>query len=166
MNRWLAEQFGQPCRECGFDWGCGVSDALTRVASAPCSFRTLLAGRDGSERHPDLLWSAKAYVFHVADNLGIWAERLAAVLSGGTTTVVSYDENQLAEARGYEQAPVTAALWGVEQAVARWLPSARAALEQRIRLQHPQRGLLTADDVVLGNAHDTAHHIWDMHRCL
>ncbi len=75
------------------------------IARVPVRYAELLADTDGSQRHPDLHWTAGAYVCHVTDNLRIWAERLAGAALGGSQQVPGYDENLLARARAYERVP-------------------------------------------------------------
>ena len=79
MNRWGRENFGDPCRVCGFDWSMPEETARALVAEAPQTFADLIGPSDGRERHPDLEWTAGGYVCHVADSLRVWAERLANV---------------------------------------------------------------------------------------
>lgn len=115
-------------------------------------------------RHPDLEWSAVAYVCHIADNLRIWAERLAGAALGSTTPVSSYDGDLLARARVYDGVPVEGALWSLGRAVADWKAAVLLAAERNVVLQHPERGRQTVEDVALNNAHDAHHHIWDIER--
>ncbi len=99
--------------------------------AAPVDYAELLAGRDGSQRHPALRWSAGAYVCYVVDNLRIWGERLAALAFGAVGPVIPYDENQLAEARGYDAIPIQGALWSLKHAAADWTEALALASEAR-----------------------------------
>src|SRR6185369_3410867 len=72
---WGAALYGQPCRECGFDWSLSADDALHVVGEIADAFEVRLSEATGTERHPDLSWTPTAYVCHVTDNLRIWAER-------------------------------------------------------------------------------------------
>lgn len=139
----------------------GATDA---VAAAPERYAALLIGTDGSQRHPDLRWSAKAYVFHAGDNLRIWSERLAGALAGADRTLAAYDDNLLAVARAYEETPVPSALWSLERAVADWCDLVPTADERGVQLAHPERGALTVADVARSNCHDVIHHEWDILR--
>jgi len=76
MSDWGPSLYGDPCRECGFDWNLSVAEGTRQVAVLPAAFAEALSGASGNERHPDLTWSTSAYVSHVADNLRIWTERL------------------------------------------------------------------------------------------
>ena len=68
---WGPGLYGDPCRECGYDWSIMPEDALALMAAIPARYAALLGNSDGSQRHLDLGWSAGAYVCHVADNLRI-----------------------------------------------------------------------------------------------
>jgi len=83
VENWGAPLYGNPCRQCGFDWSISSDGAVDLIARVPVRYVALLANTDGSQRHPDLDWSAVAYVCHVTDNLRIWAERLAGAALGG-----------------------------------------------------------------------------------
>ena len=164
MANWWLEEFGDPCRTCGYDWQTPVETALETVANAPQAYADILAGSDGSQRHPDLAWSAKAYVFHIADNLRIWAERVAASKAGSDRPIARYDDNLLAAARGYEQMPLEAAMWTLSTSVDTWMGIVSPALALDLTLDHSERGLLHIGDVVRSNCHDVVHHQWDIRR--
>lgn len=57
-------------------------------------------------------------------------------------------------------------MWSLQQAADAWVDSVSAALEQNVVLEHADRGLLRAEDVARNNAHDAAHHAWDIERIL
>lgn len=166
MEDWGARLYGDPCRQCGYDWAIAPQAAVQLVAAVPERFAELLANADGTERHPDLGWTVGAYVCHVADNLRIWAERLVGALLAGQRTVSGYDENLLADARGYAFVPLAGALWSLRRACEDWCGVARWALEQGVVLLHARRGEQRAADVARNNAHDAHHHEWDIRRSL
>src|SRR3954465_11087757 len=64
-----------------------AGDCDRLVEALPDEFDAILAGCSGDETAADTTWSAKAYVFHVADNLRIFAERLQGVFAGAPTTL-------------------------------------------------------------------------------
>ena len=163
-NGWWVARYGDPCRECGFDWSQSPESAVVAVASLFERLTALLDGRSGDETFPGATWSAKAYVFHVADNLRIFAERLEGVAAGASTTLASYDQDELARARRYEQMSVQSALWSVRDAIAAWASATRYALSQPTQFSHEERGLLTAAEITRGPAHDAVHHCWDVSR--
>ena len=132
----------------------------------PGTFAALLAGAAGGEVPPGCTWSAKAYVFHVADNLRIFAERLEGVRAGGRRELIGYDENELAAARHYEEMSLPAALWSIADAVPRWATASRAALADELTYQHSERSELRASEIVRAPAHDALHHAWDVSRAV
>lgn len=164
MEAWGAALYGDPCRECGYDWSATVQAAMQVVADVPSRYAALLAGLDGSQRHPDLGWTAGAYVCHVTDNLRIWAERVAGAALGGSRHVPGYDENLLARARAYPLVPLPAALWSLRHAARDWQEALTLGLEREVVLEHAGRGKQRAADVARNNAHDAHHHAWDIHR--
>lgn len=163
MSEWGPRTYGDPCRECGFAWSMAAADAEVLVTGVPSRLRVLLAGATGDERHPDLAWSVGAYVSHVGDNLHIWAERLAGIALGGSPVVASYDENELARARTYDAISLQSALWSLEQSVRLWLDAVEMSPADLVMI-HPERGSIGLDDIVESNAHDAAHHEWDIQR--
>ncbi len=166
MNDWGASVYGDPCRECGYNWNLSLTNAISLVSHLPTAYGGLLTGRSGNEQHPELNWSVSEYVTHVADNLRIWAERLMGVLRGASPLVGSYDENLLAKARNYRQIPVEAAMWSLTRSVDDWLAATEASATSGVVVIHPERGEMTLSDVVLSNAHDAIHHQWDIARTL
>lgn len=166
MSTWGQGVHGDPCRECGFDWSLSLDDAVTLIAAVPARYSDLFRDRDGRQHHPDLDWSAAAYVCHVTDNLRIWAERLAGYALGATGEVASYDGDLLARARVYEGVPIQAALWSLQRAVDDWREALRLAVDEDVVLVHPERGQQTALDIARTNAHDAHHHEWDIRRSL
>ncbi len=166
MNDWGPSTYGQPCRECAFEWTLALDDAGSRMAELATSYPDLLRGATGREQHPDLSWSTAAYVSHVADNVRIWTERLVGVAAGASARVGSYDENELAVARNYETIPLPAALWSLQLSIAEWRKTIGAARSNGTVLIHPERGEMDLRDVVLANTHDAQHHLWDIERTL
>jgi hypothetical protein len=164
VSDWGASFYGDPCHECGFEWGLSQDEAVSLVQEMPERYENALRGRNPSSRHPDLGWSAGAYVCHVGDNLRIWAERLVGFSSEGGGRVTRYDVDLLAQARAYESVPVHGALWSLRSAVEEWLAAVAIATRAGVILDHPDRGPQTVTDVVRTNAHDAFHHEWDIRR--
>ena len=167
MSAFGRRTYGQPCRECAFSWDSSVEDAEVLIASLPTTFAALLKGHDGSERFENAPWSATSYIYHVADNLKIWAERLADIGLDGTGNVVAYDQDALAKSRGYDSLPLRAALWTLDRATADWRAArSLAASKFGAVLHHPEMGDQSLDEVVLQVAHDAAHHVFDVRRAI
>ena len=144
-NSWWIAEWGNPCRECGFDWAQSPESVIAAVEELPAKFDALLAGRTGdetaSDAHPgEPIWSAKAYVFHVADNLRIFAERLEGVFAGAPTTLAAYDQDELAAARDYEAMSLQSALWSVRTATGRGPPPPASRSPRPFTYQHAERG--------------------------
>ena len=125
-----------------------------------------MAGHDGSERHPDLSWSATAYVYHVADNLRLWAERVVGALISGDRRICGYDPDELARARRYEELSLAGGLWSLRQSAASWVEVLPEALERDLVLEHVSRENQRAADIAGNNAHDAHHHLWDVERSI
>lgn len=160
MELWGAALFGQPCRECGFDWDLSPADAMVSVTEFVDRARTAAAGLTGDERLAG--WSIAEYVAHVGDNLRQWAERVQAARLAGRTEVAGYDPGTLAMARRYDAIPLEVALWSTAHAVEQWVQVLTAALAERVELQHASRGLQRAQDIVRNNSHDAYHHLRDI----
>ena len=166
MSEYGRKTYGDPCRECGFVWSIGQADAAELVTGIPRRLGELLAGLDASLRHPDLSWSVGAYVCHVADNLRIWAERLAGQALGATGPVSAFDQDRLADVRNYDRIPIEAALWSLRRAVGDWEEAIMLVADKNITLHHPERGAQTLLDGVRSNSHDAHHHVWDIQRAI
>ena len=166
VEKWGAGLYGDPCRECGFGWELSPARAVASVQAVPDAYARRLAGATGRERHPDLAWTAAAYVSHVTDNLRTWAERLAGGYLAGDLAVPGYDPDLLSRARHYNDVSLAGALWSLSWAVDAWTQSAEMALARGVVLQHATRGAQRAEDVARNNAHDAHHHLWDIDRTL
>jgi hypothetical protein len=162
MNEFLRVAYGDPCRECGFEWSAEPAICVAIVDDAPARFTSILAGRDGREAHPNLRWNATAYVVHVADVLRIWSDRIAAVVLGAADPVVPYDEDSLGDVRGYASLPLPGALWSLGRAVGDWQAAEELAESAVVRLAHPDQGSLLLDDVRRIMAHEIEHHVADL----
>jgi hypothetical protein len=166
VEQWGASLYGDPCRECGFGWELTPEQAVTVVRAAPGSYQGWLAGATGRERHPDLAWTATAYVCHVTDNLRTWAERLAGGYLAADLAVAGYDPDLLSQARRYDEVSLAGALWSLRWAATAWTEAAETALAAGLVLRHATRGPQRAEDVARNNAHDTHHHRWDIGRII
>lgn len=136
------------------------------VENLPARYAGLVKGRRGNERHPGLAWNVAAYVSHVTDNLRNWAERLASARLSGARQVPGYDQDLLAQARCYHEIALSGALWSLQRASGGWVESVSAAVAENVVLEHATRGIQRAEDVARNNAHDAAHHAWDIERTL
>jgi len=165
MDRWAGAMYGAPCRECSFSFSTGLDESLSVIAKVPDEFSALLIDAKGTECHPDLSWSVGSYVCHVADNVHIWAERLAGA-AAGAKVVAPYDENLLAEARSYSEIPLAAAPWSLGRACGDWQVAVAGAPREGVVVIHRERGDMHLVDVARGVAHDAFHHALDIRRSL
>jgi hypothetical protein len=166
MSGWGPATYGDPCRECGFDWSLSLDRAVQLMSGLAATYDEVLAGATGSEQLPELAWPVGAYVSHVADNLRIWTERLMGVTLGAGPEVGGYDENELAQARRYDLIPLEASRWSLRLSVAEWVKAIEASSHHGTVMIHPQRGELDLSDVARSNAHDARHHLFDIERTL
>ncbi len=164
VSQWGRITYGDPCRECGYEWPDDPDLAIAIIRQTPDRMRLVLGGSDGTSRVPGLGWDARGYVCHVADNLRIWAERMVAAIDVHERPVETYDADLLAATRNYGAIPLSAALHLLDQAVSSWLSAATSARLVEITLIHPDRGRLHFVDVASTNAHDAYHHIFDLQR--
>jgi hypothetical protein len=163
---WGSPLYGNPCRECDFNWDLSAADAVSLVRQLPELYAARLDGASGRETCPDLAWSVSAYVNHVSDNLRIWSERLAGARLSGERRVAGYDQDLLGVARRYDKINLHAALWSLDWAVQEWSDSISLALAAGTELRHSDRGRQSAEDVARNNAHDASHHLWDIGRII
>jgi hypothetical protein len=85
----------------------------------------------------------------------------------GIQPVPGYDQDQLAEAHGYESMPVGAALWSLARATGDWREASLMIGEQSdVAFEHPAMGTYTVADVTRQVAHDLFHHQDDVRRIL
>lgn len=160
MELWGASLYGDPCLQCAFDWTLTAEQAIDLVASAPTVFAAATAGLAGSERADG--WSVAEYTSHVADNLRQWAERIQAARLASKFDVGGYDPDRLAQARAYADIPLRVALWSLDLSAASWVEVASVAVRENVVLHHSRRGRQRGEDIARNNAHDTAHHLWDV----
>ena len=167
MNDWGPATYGQPCRECAFDWTLSLDDAAPSMSALATAYEDLLRGATGREQHPDLSWSSAAYVSHVADNLRIWTERLHGSGVGGTAPCGQLRRERAGRGQELRDDPaagghvVVAAL---DHRVGQG--GRRLAPQKGTVLIHPERGEMDLLDVVAATTHDAHHHLWDIERTL
>jgi hypothetical protein len=164
MSSVQIEFYGDPCRSCRYSWIANVDDLMAEVLALGTAYRATLRGLPGTARHPELGWCAAAYVLHVADNLRMHGERMAAASRGAQFEFVHADQDELAAVRSYETIPIEGALWSLETVLVPYIETFRDAFEAGVILRHPIRGDQFATDVLRGNVHDAHHHNWDLQR--
>ena len=90
------------CAECSFDWQLARQDAIDLVAQVPDAAAAAIAGIHDPVRRTGEVWSASMYVWHLVDVLRIGTERLLTLAHDLGRGITCWDENALAEARGYQ----------------------------------------------------------------
>ncbi|EFC85061.1 maleylpyruvate isomerase N-terminal domain-containing protein [Parafrankia sp. EUN1f] len=166
MELWGAALYGDPCRDCQFDWRIDMVHAVTLVAASPAEIDRRSGGAVGGERWSAEGWSVAEYVSHMADNLRNWAERVQGARLAGVTDIAGYDQDELARVRRYDRIPLAAARWALGISAPAWVDVMRSALAEGVVVHHATRGEQRAADIVRNNAHDVWHHLWDIDRAL
>jgi hypothetical protein len=165
VSAWWQSIYGDPCRECGFNWSISRDDAVELIRAAPARYADSL--EVATDRSAIQISSGRREpMCHVVDNLRIWAERLAGSALGASGQVANYDGDLLARARAYEGVPIQASLWSLQRASGDWVEAFGHAVDKKVVLLHPERGEQSTLDVARSNAHDVHHHEWDIRRTL
>ena len=102
-----------PCPECGFDWNEDPLRGAVGGASArsPSSAGCSPADQAAEEAVDPGLWSASRYVWHTVDVLRFGTERLWTISADPSFGVPTWDENELADVRSYDElSPSSASL--------------------------------------------------------
>jgi hypothetical protein len=149
------------CPACGFDWTSAANAVTVRLAGAPDRFAALLDGRDATTRPDDPGWGAAAYVCHLADLARGWAERWVQLEVDPGSTLVPWDPDALAAARGYRGLPAPAALWSLRRDVAALLDRT-ASVGGATAFHHGDWGPGTVDDALVWVGHEFHHHEHDV----
>lgn len=163
MAHFATSLAGGRCEWCGFDWTMSVEDAATIVEETPEWCRDAFDGRleaVGRKPAPEL-WSPSAYVWHMADAIGVWAERFVALAEEPGRPLAGFDQDDLGDVRKYEQLSPLAGLWAFRRRVDDW-NEARGRLSPDFEFEHPDFGPWTAGAVVRWMAHDLNHHRADI----
>lgn len=151
------------CVECGFAWQLAGSEAERIVSEAPTRYASLLGDWDPRRVTPAGTWSPTAYVWHVVDVLRSWSERLRALYEDPETAFVSFDQDRLADVRGYDRLPLAGALWSLGRA-AEDIRAAASDLDHRTGFTHPDWGPGEVEDGLRWLAHEVTHHEVDIAR--
>lgn len=153
------------CRECGFAWDLDVGTARATVLGAPGTLASLLRDREATARPAPDTWSPSAYVWHLADMLRFWAERLHAIARDPAVGLVAWDPDQVARVRGYDDLPQATGLWALERA-GDDLALVLETVTPATAFTHPEWGRGDVGDVLRWLAHEVVHHEGDVRRGL
>jgi uncharacterized damage-inducible protein DinB len=167
MDHFEVSKTGGRCPQCDFDWSMSPADARALIETSPARTRQLIADRwdDARKQLDPPWWSPSAYVWHMADALGIWSERFVAMDADPDNELVGFDQDMLAEVRSYDRLSPKAALWAYERRARDFTESADLH-DPGKTFVHPDFGPWTIGDVVRWMAHDMYHHEEDIRRQL
>jgi hypothetical protein len=137
--------------------------AIETIAALPAALQQAVRGLDPQQLdtpYRDGGWTVRQVVHHVADSHLNAYLRCKLALTAAEPTINAYDEAQWAEfADG--KAGATSVSMGLLQALhVRWVHCLRTLPADAFgrRLRHPERGLMTVDDVVGLYAWHGRHH--------
>jgi len=155
---------GGRCEQCGFDWTITPEDAEKLILETPTVTATLIGDRwDDARRKPGpKTWSPTGYVWHMTDAIGIWAERLKAIADDPKAPIVGFDQDDLADVRGYDKLSPVAALWAFERRVRDFNDALELHPDREKPFDHPDFGSWSVAKVVVWMAHDLFHHTHDI----
>jgi hypothetical protein len=156
---------GDACGECGFSWSAEGDEGLGRVQGASDRFAELLQGRDATRAPGPRVWSPSAYVWHVADVVRAWSERLHSLGIDAETRWAGFDPNELARARRYGELPQVTGPWALARSTEA-LVRALEHLDLDDEFVHPEWGEGTVLDGLRWVAHEIVHHELDVRRGL
>ncbi len=154
------------CTECQFDWDeADYVNLIGQCVRGVAVFGGVLSRIDPSAPVDPGLWSASRYVWHTVDVLRFGTERLWTISADPAFGVPSWDENEMAETRCYDELSPIVGLIALIAAVEAWRTASMEAPHD-VGTPHPEAGLICAFDVVQRNAHEVSHHLWDVKRGL
>lgn len=160
------------CRECGFDWTPAASspaDSITTISNSTDHMLELVAdpvrSADPMALPDDGSWNATAYLCHLTDLARGWSERWAQLAADPGSTLVGWDPDVLAAARGYTQLPTAAATWALRTSVDTFVGASRR-IPHDVAFAHDDWGAGDVADALLWVAHEFHHHELDVRRRL
>lgn len=167
----VAQNYGAPRRKVfshvvlpgSFDFGVGVDEARRLIDGCPARIARILEGRNAARKPSPDTWSPAGYVWHLADAIRAWGERLIGIGRDPAFRIVPFDQDELARVRGYDRLSPIVGLWALGRAVED-LDRALDEVDVRTPLEHPEFGAGTVADVVRWIAHEAHHHELDVRR--
>ena len=143
-------------------------DAIAAIAGLPWDLEDAIEGLSETQLDTPYReggWSLRKVVHHLADShINAWC-RLKLALTEESPTVRTYDEAAWAELADYSL-PVDASLDLIAALHARWvvLWEALEASDWQRTLQHPDRGVMTVEELLALYAWHGAHHVGHISR--
>jgi len=160
-NRSVPPSDRKRCPECGFSWTTGIDDAIAMVAESPLLFFQALSVVDPTTPVRADAWSPNEYLWHMVDVLRIGTERLWALRVDPEGGIPSWDENELAKVRRYDELSSKVAMMAYGRAAEDWVAAAEAAPPEA-RTTHSDLGTISTGEVIRRNAHEAQHHLLDI----
>ncbi|MCV7191709.1 DinB family protein [Mycolicibacterium brumae] len=157
------EEYGEPCRECGYSWSHSFDELIALHKRVHAGFDKTVRAHTYGARIDELAWSVGEYICHVADNESIWVERFTGLPAMAEPRVAPYDQDALAAARHYPEIPFESAMGAMRRARAAFV-SAAYMTPQELTFFHPEPGAITVLDALRLAIHDSHHHLWDVRR--
>ncbi|RVW01369.1 DinB family protein [Rhodococcus xishaensis] len=91
-----AQEFGDPCRECGYHWKQSFESLMASHSQIHSGLSAAVTERNYRTKIADTAWSVGEYVCHIADNEHIWAERLATAAEMAEPRIAAFEQDALA----------------------------------------------------------------------
>jgi uncharacterized damage-inducible protein DinB len=106
-------------------------------------------------------WTVRQVVHHLADSHMNAAIRFRLALTEPEPVVKPYDEKAWAELLDAKSSPIELSLAILEGLHARWVTCIRAQTDDRftLRFRHPERGVMTIDELLGLYAWHSRHHV-------
>jgi uncharacterized damage-inducible protein DinB len=136
---------------------------LAQLAEAPAKLRAAVAGLSDAQLETPYRpegWTVRQVVHHLADAHVNWYIRPKLAVTKTEPTITPYDEALWAELSDARTGPIEPSLMMFEGVSARWVLffESLAPEEWSRTFMHPERGLLTVDNVLFTMAWHCRHH--------
>jgi DinB superfamily len=137
---------------------------IREIAEAPAALRTAVAGLSNAQLDTPYRpggWTVRQVAHHVPDSHLNAYVRLKLALTEDNPTVKPYDEQRWAELADVRSARIETSLALLEALHERWVLVLRSMgpAEWERRLLHPERGVMTLDDLLASYAWHGRHHV-------
>ena len=140
------------------------ANAISQIAAAPKSLRDAVAGLSQEQLDTPYRpggWTVRQVVHHLPDSHLNAYVRFKLALTEDEPTIKPFDEARWAELQDSRETPVEVSLALLEALHQRWDVLLRSLRPEDFarRLRHPERGLMTLDDMVGIYAWHGRHHV-------
>jgi hypothetical protein len=137
---------------------------IREIAQAPAALRAAVAGLDEKQLDTPYRpggWTVRQVVHHVPDSHVNAYVRLKLALTEDDPVIKPYDEERWAELPDVRRARIETSLVLLEAVHERWVLvwEALGPAEWGRRLLHPERGVMTVDELLASYAWHGRHHV-------